>query len=211
MKIAVIAGNGRVGRLVCKEAAARGHDVTAIVRSGDAPADNIKVITKDLFDLKAEDLKPFDVVVDAFAVWSPDKTPLHVSSLALLCDLLANTKIRLVVVGGAGSLYVDPGHKEMLMEQADFPQEYMPVASSMGEGLKNLRKRDDVIWTYLSPALFFEADGPHTGKYVLGSEEYIKNENGKSVISYADYAIAMVDEIENGKYIKKRFTVVGNY
>lgn len=90
-----------------------------------------------------------------------------------------------------------------------FPDMFKPLANNMGEALAELRKRNDVQWTYLSPAGDFVADGPRTGKYLLGGEEYFVNDKGESRISYADYAIAMIDEIENANNIQKRFSVIG--
>lgn len=84
----------------------------------------------------------------------------------------------------------------------------MPVVNGHGKALEELRKFDDVNWTYVSPAGDFQADGERTGKYILGGEELVLNSRGESVISYADYAIAMVDEIESGKHIKERISVV---
>ena len=84
----------------------------------------------------------------------------------------------------------------------------MPVVNGHGKALGELRKFDDVNWTYVSPAGDFQADGERTGKYILGGEELVLNSKGESVISYADYAIAMVDEIESGKHIKERISVV---
>lgn len=84
----------------------------------------------------------------------------------------------------------------------------MPVVNGHGKALEELRKFDDVNWTYVSPAGDFQADGERTGKYILVGEELVLNNKGESVISYADYAIAMVDEIESGKHIKERISVV---
>lgn len=109
MKLAVVCANGKAGRLIVKEAVDRGIDVTAIVRGENQTAAD-KVIKKDLFDLTADDLKDFDVVVDAFGAWTEDTLPLHSNSLAHLCDILSGTEIRLLVVGGAGSLYVNKEH-----------------------------------------------------------------------------------------------------
>ena len=78
----------------------------------------------------------------------------------------------------------------------------------MGKALEELRARTDVKWTYISPAGDFQADGPRTGKYLLGGEELLLNAKGESVISYADYAIAMVDEAVNGNHIRQRISVV---
>lgn len=207
MKIAVVCANGKAGKLIVEEAMNRGMDVTAVVRGENKSAAK-EVIIKDLFDLTAEDLAGFDVVVDAFGAWAPEVLPQHSTSLAHLCDILSGTDTRLVVVGGAGSLYVNPEHTAQVKDGADFPAEFKPLAEAQGKALEELRKRDDVRWTFVSPAGDFQADGERTGEYILAGEELTLNDRGESIISYADYAIAMVDEIESGKHIQQRISVV---
>ena len=207
MKIAVICANGKAGQLIVKEAVERGLDVTAVVR-GENKSEAKKVIVKDLFDLTADDLKVFDAVVDAFGAWTPDTLPQHSTSLKHLCDILSGTDTRLLVVGGAGSLYVNAEHTATVAQGENFPEMFKPLASAMAAALGELRQRNDVKWTYISPAGDFRADGERTGKYILGGEELTLNSKGESVISYADYAIAMVDEIEKGNNIQKRISVV---
>ncbi len=207
MKIAVICANGKEGRLIVQEAIARGADVTAVVR-GENRSAAVNVIRKDLFALSAADLEGFDVVIDAFGAWTPETLPQHGTSLKHLCDLVSGKETRLLIVGGAGSLYVNPEHTVRVMDGADFPEIFKPLASSMGKALDELRTRTDVKWTYISPAGDFLADGDRTGKYILGGEELICNAKGESVISYADYAVAMVDEALNGNHIQQRISVV---
>ena len=95
------------------------------------------------------------------------------------------------------------------MDLDNFPEAFKPLAKNMGAALTELRTRNDVLWTYLSPAADFQADGARTGNILLGGEEYFVNEKGVSAISYADYAIAMIDEIEKADHIQKRFSVIG--
>lgn len=207
MKLAVICANGKAGRLIVKEAVNRGLDVTAVVRENNQ-SDAQKVLTKDLFDFTSEDLKDFDVVIDAFGAWTEDTLPLHSTSLKHLCDILSGTATRLLVVGGAGSLYVNSEHTVCLSDGADFPDAFKPLAAAMAKALGELRERNDVKWTYISPAGDFRADGERTEKYILGGEELTLNTKGESVISYADYAIAMIDEAVNGNHIQERISVV---
>ena len=207
MKIAVVCANGRVGRLVVKEALDRGLDVTAVVRGQNKTAAK-KVVIKDIMELTKDDLKGFDVVVDAFGVWKDEDQPKHTITLMHLCDALSGSKTRLIVVGGAGSLYVDKDHKIQVKDGKDFPPQFLPLANAQGKALDELRKRDDVQWTFISPAADFQAEGERTGKYILAGEEFTLNSKNESVISYADYAIAMVDEIESSKHIKQRISVV---
>ncbi|MGN0561766.1 MAG: SDR family oxidoreductase [Candidatus Fimenecus sp.] len=207
MKIAVICANGRAGKLIVEEAVNRGLEVTAVVREeNQSVAQN--VLKKDLFDLTAADLKDFDVVIDAFGAWAEELLPQHSTSLKHLCDILSGTNTRLLVVGGAGSLYVNPEHTAVVSDGADFPPQFLPLAKAQGKALAELRQRNDVKWTFISPAGDFRADGERTGKYILGGEELTLNAKGESIISYADYAIAMIDEATSGNHIQKRISVV---
>ena len=208
MKVAVICANGKAGSLIVKEAVGRDLDVTAVVRSENKTVAN-KTLKKDLFDLTKDDLQEFDVVIDAFGAWTEETLPQHSTSLCHLCDVVADTDIRLLVVGGAGGLYVNPEHTACVADGADFPEAFKPLAAAMAKALTELRERQDVKWTYISPAADFRADGERTGEYILGGEELTLNNRGESVISYADYAIAMVDEAVNGGNIQKRISVVG--
>ena len=207
MKIAVVCANGKAGKLIVKEAVSRGLDVTAIVREeNQTNAQN--VVKKDLFDLTSADLAGFDVVIDAFGAWTEETLPQHSSSLKHLCDILSGTPARLLVVGGAGSLYVNAEHTACVADGQDFPDAFKPLAAAMAQALGQLRQRQDVRWTYISPAGDFQTEGIRTGKYILGGEELILNSKGESVISYADYAIAMIDEAVSGNHIQERISVV---
>ena len=207
MKIAVVCANGKAGKRIVKEAVGRGLDVTAVVREENHSAAP-KVIQKDLFDLTSHDLTGFDVVIDAFGAWTDETLPLHSTSLGHLCDVLSGTDTRLLVVGGAGSLYVNTEHTVQVADGPDFPDIFKPLAAAMAKALEELRKRRDVKWTYISPAGDFQAEGERTGQYILGGEELTLNDRGESVISYADYAIAMVDEAVDGGHIQQRISVV---
>ena len=207
MKMAVVCANGKAGKWIVKEAVERGLDVTAIARGENRSAAK-NALVKDLFDLTNADLKGFDVVVDAFGAWTPETLPLHSASLKHLCDILSGTDTRLLVVGGAGSLYVDPEHTAQVMDGPDFPEVFKPLATNMGKALDELRGRNDVQWTYISPAGDFQAEGERTGKYIQAGEELTLNGRGESIISYADYAIAMVDEAVSGNHIRQRISVV---
>lgn len=207
MKVAVVCANGKAGQLITKEAVQRGLDVTAVVR-GENRSAAPQSISRDVLDITAEDLKGFDVVVDAFGAWTEDTLPMHSSSLKTLCDALSGTETRLLVVGGAGSLYVNPEHTACVADGPDFPDMFKPLAAAMAKALSELRQRNDVKWTCISPAGDFQAEGERSGEYILGGEELTLNEKGESVISYADYAVAMVDEIVEGSHIHERISVV---
>lgn len=208
MKIAVVAANGKAGQLIVEEVVKRGHDVTAIVRSENKTQAQ-HLLKKDLFNLTKEDLAGYDVVVTAFGAWTLETLPLHSKSIEHFNDLLAGTSTRLLVVGGAGSLYVDKEKKVRLVDTAEFPAEYKPLASAQADELDLLRTKKDLNWTFVSPAAEFIPDGARTGEYILAGDFFTVNEAGESKISYADYAIAFVDEIESGKHIQERISVLG--
>lgn len=210
MKIAVVCAAGKQGRLLVSEALSRGHEVTGFVRNAEAElAPGAMKIVKDLFALTREDLQGFDAVIDAFGAWAEETLPQHTTSLMHLCDALSGTETRLLVVGGAGSLFVNPAHTKMLMELPSFPEIFFPVAKATADAYRKLCRRKDVRWTYLCPAADFRAEGARTGRYLSGGEEYFENARGLSAISYADYAVAMIDEAESGKHDGKRFSVIG--
>ncbi|KAF1296092.1 NADH-flavin reductase [Enterococcus sp. JM4C] len=207
MKLGIIAANGKAGQAIVNEALSRNLDVTAIVR-GENKTAATKMLKKDLFDLTYEDVKEFDVLIDAFGAFTPETLPQHTTSIVHLTDILNGKTNRLLVVGGAGSLYTDATHTTQLMEGKDFPAPFYPLASNMSEALAVLRTKETVNWTYLSPAADFQADGERTGEYLLRGEEFSVNDQGESVISYKDYAIAMIDEAVSGHHVRERISVL---
>ncbi len=207
-KIAVVAANGRVAQKVVKEAQDRGFKVTGFAREDENKSGAATYIKKDIMELTKDDLSGFDAVVDGFGAWKDEDQPMHIKTSQHLCDLLSGTDTRLLIVGGAGSLYVNAEHTVQVKDGADFPAMFLPLANAQGQELEELRKRYDVKWTFISPAGDFQADGERSGKYILAGEELTLNSRGESIISYADYAIAMVDEIEKGNHIGQRISVV---
>ena len=207
MKIAVVASNGKASKAIIAELIARGHAVTAFARRENKSAAK-NFVQKDIMDLTKDDLAGFDVVVDGFGAYTPETLPLHTKTSQHLADLVAGTDTRLYIVGGAGSLYVDPAHTVQLLDTPEFPAEFYPLAKAQTEELAALRSRTDAKWVFVSPAADFRADGAKTGKYVLGGEELTLSAAGESVISYADYALGMVDLIESGAHVGERVSLV---
>lgn len=203
-KFLVVAANGKAGQKIVTELMARGLDVTVAVRQVNKTQAS-QAIIKDLFDLTAADVSNFDVVIDAFGAWAPEALPQHTSSLEHLAAILA-PNARLLVVGGAGSLYLDASHTTALKDSDGFPEAFKPLASAMGEGLARLRTLD-VDWTYLSPAADFVADGEKKGHYVIEGEVLTTDDKGVSQLSYADYATAVVDIATSGRYHRERVSV----
>ncbi|OEL03909.1 NAD(P)-dependent oxidoreductase [Staphylococcus casei] len=201
MKIAVVAANGKAGSLITKEAVERNLDVTAIVRGKNKTIAS-QVVQKDIFDLTKADLAPFDVIVDAYGQADVNKLDEHSKTLKHLSDLVSGTNQRLLIIGGAGSLFVDDAHTIKLVDTPDFPEQFKPTAQAQTKTLEEIKQRDDVNWTFVSPAPDFQFEGEKTGDYKVSDDEVI----GTSV-SYADFAKAVVDESINGTYIQKRFAV----
>jgi len=200
MKIALIGATGRVGSELLKELVRGGHAVTAIVRNPEKvpPAANVVAKKGDVFDTAGLTnlLKGHDAVISAvhFTASDPQK---------LIDAVKAAGVKRYLVVGGAGSLEVAPG--VALVTTPGFPAEYKTEALKGGDFLALLRQEKDLDWTFLSPsALFF--DGPRTGVFRLGKDQLLTNEKGSS-ISFADYAIALADELEKPAHTRQRFTV----
>ena len=208
MKVAIIGANGKSGSNLVQEALKQGYDVTAIVRNKEYKNGDVKVVYKDVFELGKADLVGFDAVISAFAAWTPETFGLHKKVAKHLADVLSGTKTRLLVIGGAGTLYVDD-KQTMVMDTPSFPAEYMGVAKATAESFFELKGRSDVLWTYVSPAGDYDANGARTGKYVLGGDNLILNSKNESYISYADLALAVIDELKNGAFVQKRFTAVG--
>lgn len=205
MKIAVIGAHGKSGSMVVDEARRRGHEVTAIVqREVETPADHRLV--KDVFDLEKADLASFDVVVNALGFPGPEDYPLHSTSLKHIADLLAGGEARLLIVGGAGSLIVDD--KDTTLDHTPgFPEAFKATANAMAKALNELRARDDVKWTYVSPAADYRPDGERTDRYAIAGEHFTTNDAGESYLSYADMAQAILDEAETGTHVRERISV----
>jgi putative NADH-flavin reductase len=158
-------------------------------------------------ELTYDDVADADVVIDAFGTFTPESMPQYTVTLDYLSDLLSWKGKRLMVVGGAATLYTDASLKTRLLDTPDFPDAYKPVATAMAEAFNKLKTRKDVDWIFVSPPAFFNAEGERTGEYQLGGDVLIVNSKGESTGSYADYAIAMIDAAESDKYIRQRISV----
>ncbi|MEY8734640.1 NAD(P)-dependent oxidoreductase [Peribacillus frigoritolerans] len=209
MKIGIIGASGKAGSLILKEALTRGHEVTAIVRDeARVQIQGASVLEKDVFDLKEEDIKEFVVVVNAFGA-APGKEHLHVDAGKILIEAMKGApQTKLIVVGGAGSLFVDEAKTIRVLDTPEFPKEYFATAYNQSKNLGDLQNATDIQWTFISPSAFFDPQGNRTGGYKLGKDNLLVNSKGESYVSYADFALAVLDEIENPQHINQRFTVV---
>jgi putative NADH-flavin reductase len=201
MKIAIIGATGNVGSRILAEAVRRGHAVTAIARDpsrfqGQAHVTPVPVDVTN-HDALTRSLRGHDAIVVALRFDGTD-------AKALFQAVRDSAVKRFLVVGGAGSLEVAPG--KVLVEQPGFPPEYKPEASAGKRFLDALRQQEDLEWTFLSPSALFIA-GERTGNFRLGKDTLLHDGDGKSWISYEDFAIAMLDEIEQPVHVRQRFTI----
>jgi uncharacterized protein len=201
MKVALIGASGNVGGRVLAELLSRGHAVTAIARHPEkiSPQPGVTPRAGDVHDKAglARLLAGHDAVISAVRFSASDPK--------LLIAALKEARVpRYLVVGGAGSLEVAPGKK--LIDTPNFPAAYKPEAGAGGVFLDLLRGEKDIDWTFLSPSALVGA-GERTGKFRLGSDQLLTAPDGKSSISYEDYAVALVDELEKPAHSRRRFTV----
>lgn len=207
MKIAIIGAGGRTGRLVTEEAVKRGHTVTAIVRSEKKTKAQNEII-KDAKNLTSNDLSGFDVVVNAFGAWEEGVLGEHDVVTQAISNAISGTQTKLYIIGSAGSLYMDEEHNQRLWESELMPEIYKPLASNMAKAFDNLKKRTDVNWVYVSPALDFQPEGEERNNYKIAGDVFTTNANGESFISYIDYTKALVDIIEKDEYNKERISLL---
>lgn len=199
-KVALVGASGNVGSRILNELSDRGHQVTAIARHPEniAKLPNVTAIRADLFDGAglAEVLKGHDAIISAVHFLA--------SNAPILVDAVRAAGVsRYLVVGGAGSLEVAPGQR--LLDAPGFPDAYRPEAAAGYAFLEYLRQVEDLEWTFLSPSAMF-VPGRRTGIFRLGTDSLLSTDAGSS-ISFEDYAIALVDELEQPRHIRQRFTV----
>ncbi|MFT3995035.1 MAG: NAD(P)H-binding protein [Dysgonomonas sp.] len=212
-KVVLIGATGFVGSHLLKELLSRGYNVTAIARSTskiEIKNGNPKVVNVDINDVKAltEVIKGNDIVLSAFnAGWTnPNLYDDFIKGSESIEQAVKNSGVkRYIVIGGAGSLYVDG---KQLVDGPDFPSEIKPGATAARDYLTHLRSEKELDWTYFSPApeMHQGITTGRTGKYRLGTENPVVDASGRSFLSVEDLSVAVVDELENHKYSRQRFT-----
>nr|WP_195579157.1 NAD(P)-dependent oxidoreductase [Bacteroides intestinalis] len=211
--VVLIGASGFVGTAILNELLNRGHKVTAIVRDlakVTASNPNLKVVQADVTDTDVliEASKGKDAVISAYnPSWkNPNIYEETLKNYPLIVDSVKKAGVkRLLIVGGAGTLFYAPG--KMVMDADDVPAKLLPGIKSLGEFyLNTLRKENDIDWIFLSPAANM-TPGERTGKFRIGKDDLVVDVNGDSNISVEDYAVAMVDELEQKHHHKERFTI----
>ncbi|OGN97658.1 MAG: 3-beta hydroxysteroid dehydrogenase [Chloroflexi bacterium RBG_13_51_36] len=211
MKIVIIGASGQIGAFIRDEALARGHQVTAIVRHPEkitVQDPGLRVVKADILKDEVNELvKGHDAVISAYNPgWSnPDMYNEQIEGYKRIISGVKKSGIKkLLVVGGAGSLEVAPGVQ--VLDTASFPEQVKKGVLATREVLYMLRKEKELEWTFLSPPSSIKP-GERTGHYRVGKDQLLKDEKGESKISTPDYAVAMLDELENPKHVRERFTV----
>lgn len=205
MHVVLIGATGRAGSTTLTELASRGHEVTGVARHAEKLPDTVKKVTDDLTDVGriAEIIAGADAVVSAYAPPADDPDQLLTITERLIEAAGQAGVPRLMVVGGCGSLEYEPG---LLVVDSDaWPEKFVPVARSHMKTLDALRA-SDINWTYFSPPISI-TPGERTGKFRLGTDVLIKAADGSSAISFEDYAVALVDELEQPAHERARFTI----
>lgn len=202
MKIAILGATGNVGTRLTDEALQRGHLVTALARSAESLPARAGLTTKNI-DVNqpaalAQAFAGHDVVISSLKFLNNDPRRIIDAVKA------AGNATRLLVVGGAGSLFGTPGVQ--IVDTPDFPAAYKSEALAGREFLNTLKGEAELDWTFLSPSALL-LPGERTGKFRLGQDDLLIDATGKSSISIEDYAIAMIDEAETPRHTRKRFTV----
>lgn len=213
MSIVVFGASGNIGSNIRKEALARGHRVTAVTRSTDLePAEQLTVLKADIAD--ADDVAKIaaghDAVISAYSPGLRQYSAEDAAELirkaheALFAGVKRASVRRLIIVGGVGSLEASPGID--VVDSDFYPAEHKAHTLRNREILRSLKRGDhDLDWTYVSPPLSIKA-GERTGKFRLGEDRLLRDESGESRISEADFAIAILDELDKGQFIRRRFT-----
>ena len=200
-KIAIIGATGRAGSQLLEEALRRGHSVMAIARDTSKVGERAGVVSKNVDVLDAQALQAavtgHDVVISAahFAT---------IPSAAVIEPVKRAGVKRLLVVGGAGSLLLPDGTR--VIDSEGFPEAYKAEASAGAVFLEDLRREQQLDWTFVSPSAEF-VEGERSGTFRLGKDDLLVSSAGRSWITFADYAIALIDEVETPKHVRQRFTV----
>jgi putative NADH-flavin reductase len=210
MKITLIGATGFVGSALLQELLQRGHQVTALTRdpSRFTPHERLQLKTVDVRQAAdvAATLAGQDAVISAFNPgWThPDLYNAFLQGSAAIVEAARQAGVRLLVVGGAGSLFVAPGVQ--LVDTPEFPAQWKQGALAARDLLTQLQAEPTLDWTFLSPPVFLEP-GPRSGSYRLGRDEVLMGAEGPARISVADLAMALVDETETPRHRRQRFTV----
>lgn len=208
MKVTIIGAGGNIGQRITKEAASRNHDLK-LISSKDSNffgLSEVEIQKGDIFDTNAlaESIKGSDVVISAYAP-PHENTDLIIEASKSLVEAAKKANVRLIAVGGAGSLKVSEDIN--LVDAPSFPEEYRTLAISHQKALENVyRKESELNWTNVSPSAYI-FEGERTNKFRIEENNLLTNEKGESAISMEDFAVGIINEVESASFSKKRFTI----
>lgn len=203
MNIAVVGATGKAGSYIVTEAIKQGLDVSAIVRSPEKLAQDVPYLQRSAFELTKQDIAPFDVLVSAFGVKNGEQ-PQHIKLNQHYLSILEGSGKRLIIVGSGGHLYIDTSRNKKVYDKIWIVRKGAKILEESYHLLEQSRGFD---WTYMAPPVTFSPKGKRTGKYQTGSDVVLRNHRGKSEISYADYALALIDEVLHPRHTDMMFTV----
>ena len=210
MKIALLGASGTIGQRILNEAISRGHTVTAILRNpanSTIGGNGVNTVQGDITepDSIVAAITGHDAVISSIGPGEGEETDLVAVAAQTLVDVLPDTGVRrLLIVGGAGGLEVAPGVR--LIDTPEFPEAWKGIAQSQIDALDIYKTSDELDWTYISPAALIQP-GVRTGKYRIATNQLVADAEGQSRISAEDYAIALLDQLENPEYLKQGIAV----
>ncbi|WP_260865222.1 NAD(P)-dependent oxidoreductase [Staphylococcus condimenti] len=208
LKIAIISATGKQGTILTEKALERNHEVTAFVRNHNKLQFDVPYVEKDILDITREDLEGFDAVFVAFGA-PQGKEELYVDTTKHFIDILADVDVKLMLVSGTGRLYVNNNRTLRVADNPNMPESIKATAHKMAEAYNLLVEQNQLKdWTAVSPASMFDFNGPETGDYQIGTDTIILNSEGRSYVSYSDFANAFIDVAEQDAYPNQGITVV---
>ena len=203
MRIGVIGATGKAGQVILTELKERGFETLAIVRSPEKLANDVSFFQRDILAITKEDLAPLDVVISAFGAKLGEQAK-HLQIVRHFQALLKDTNKRLIIVGSGGFLYLDNQREKKVYDKIRLVKKRSKISEQSYDLLKSSQGFE---WTYMAPPIHFVPNESRTGSYQTGTNVALYSQKGKSEISYQDYATALVDEIENRKYLNSIVTV----
>lgn len=209
MKFAMIGASGHLGWLVTKEALDRGHQVTALIRS-DKPVDSrAEVLRKDVFQLERADVEPYDAVLSCFGSGFAVDPVVNLQICQHYVEIFEGLRTHLFHVVGAGCLFSDASHTTRNYELPGHPKFLKGVSQNSTLGLETLQRSVNIRWTCMIPSVIFDGEHSGNGKYVVGIDvQPLYNEDGKSIVTFDDFAKAMVDFAETDAYVGSVVTLL---
>ena len=209
MKVGVIAAAGNLGDRIVTECLDRGHTVTAFINKTPCRDARARSVQKNLFDLTKEDIAGFDVVFSAYGSGFDADPVINRKALNALAELVRGTDVRAISIAGSGCLFADESRTVRVYEQPEHPAFLKGISENTTLGVLDVMAAEDVRYTFVSPGLCFDADGPRTGDYLTDTSMTVTaNDDGASYTAYSDLAAAMVDFAEQGLFDRAFVTVL---